>query len=384
MLFYTGKFITDLSEIEKFHFTENSLTQNASVFLKKNRPENHSTCIAINTALYLLSENRDEYIDTVCTIIKKVCHSCFTNLNSNMYGIIPYDWDDTEDYYREPDYDSQLNIISILLEIYIEFQNKLPAEIINLISNTCITTAFILSYTQVKVDSYNSILELICLIYIGENFDNPEILNAGIHRLQTLLYFTLYNNALMEYNHPGRILRSVQSIVFFRNYIKSHVYHSGMHSIENIILTCFYTHFNPKLMVWTGPISVVYGSALNLTKHHADKIRKITNQYNIENLKIPEEYKDISPVTGNKFIQILTSRGFTYPYLKFDLVASSYNTNTFALGSFNHDDMWENRKPCLGFFGTKQSQYMLTIQCLLNNHDFASGAFHSVQYKAHF
>lgn len=380
MIFFT------ITPEDDFSFTHRNKSVKRTYISALLKPENnvefsYTNELALVSVLNVLSKHNYDDIEPACRIIDKALSSMFKDINSDMYGIFPYNHFQTPDCFIMPDYDFQSKILATLLQIYFEYMDILPEETTNNIKNACLTTAFTLSYTQVNIDAHNVILEILNLICIGETFNRPEIMNAGMHRLHSLVYLTLYNDCLMEYNHPERIIVSLEGINYFKNHIKNPDFHSAIQSIEHIILNCFYSHFNPKLMQWSGPFSIKHPKDFLTDEYSLKRIKKIINQENLQNIKVPEEFYNLSPVSGNKFMQILTSRGFTYPHFKLNLVASSYNTNTFSLGSFNHDDLWSGRKPCIGFFGNSHNIYSLRVQCLLDNYDFACGAFHSVQYK---
>jgi len=380
MIFFTEEYtiLEFYSEDSDFPITKPSI--NSSALLKSSRTAQHSTVQAINYILKLLANHEYTDLDYICSVIQKLINCMFLDSNSKFYGIFPYDYLDSTEYYHQPDYDFQPKVLIPLLEIYLEFGNFLPEHILSEIKKACITSSFTLSYAHCNIDSHNIILIIFSLICIGETFNQPEILNSGIHKLQNLVYFTLYNDSFMEYNSPGNILLSIEAIHYFKDYIQNPDCLSSIKEIERIMLICFYTHFNPKLMQWTGPVSVNYKDDF-ISEKTLKRIQKIIKQKNFNELKVPEEYYFCSPLTENKFIQTLTSRGFSYPHWKFAMVASSYNTNSFSLGSFNRDDMWKSRRPCIAYFGTPDSPYCMRVRCLFNNHDFSSGAFHSIQHK---
>ncbi len=380
MIFFTQEPMSALQYSENDEFPIAERIGPLPSHLKNTIQRKHNIGIVINTVLKMLKEHKYDNKDMLIDIIDKVLSARFNDINSEFYGIFPYDYYESPEDFHVPDYDYQATILVPLIEIYFEFGSILPKEITDKIKNACLTTAFALTYVQDYIDTHNIVLEILCLICIGENFDNLEIFNAGIHKLHTLVYFTLYNDSFMEYNHPEKILTSAEGINYFKQYIKDTNSLIGIQELENSIFTCFYTHFNPKLMQWSGPLSIIENS-LFLSDDYIKRIKSITNQNNLKGLRIPKDYYHFSPTSGNKFVQTLTSRGFSYPHWKFSLVASSYNTATYSLGSFNHDDMWSRRKPCIGFFGTPEEPYCIYMRCMLNNEDFSSGAFHSVQHK---
>jgi len=380
MILYTSDFPQNPVFEESTGLFITNYNYESNPFLLNKRKRNHSIQATINYVLHVLHTNTYDSIENICGIIKKINSTMCRDVNSEFFGVFPYDFFDKPEDYAMPSYASQPTFLVPLLEIYIEFRELLPKAITEEIGDTCITSALTLAYNQRTLDSHDIILEILSLICIGELFSLPEIFNSGMSKLQTLVYFTLYNDSFMEYNHPKKILNSIEAINYFIEYIKNRDCISSIREIEKILLICFYTHFNPHLLQWTGPISVAMNSDF-LFEENLEQIQRITKQINFYNFKIPEEYYQYSPKSGNKFVQSLTSRGFSYPHWKSTLVASSYNTDNFSLGSFNHDDMWSRRRPCIAYFGTPASPYCLRIRCLFNDHDFSSASIHTVQHK---
>jgi len=206
MIFFTQEPMSALQYSENDEFPIAERIGPLPSHLKNTIQRKHNIGIVINTVLKMLKEHKYDNKDMLIDIIDKVLSSRFNDINSEFYGIFPYDYYESPEDFHVPDYDYQATILVPLIEIYFEFGSILPKEITDRIKNACLTTAFALTYVQDYIDTHNIVLEILCLICIGENFDNLEIFNAGIHKLHTLVYFTLYNDSFMEYNHPEKIL----------------------------------------------------------------------------------------------------------------------------------------------------------------------------------
>ncbi len=339
----------------------------------------YSITFCANYALWLLNEKNDEYIDRVCRILSNVLDAQITDIQNEYFGIWLYGLFDTVDEYIAPDYIYQSEISIILMEIYLVFKDSLPDSLVERLKNACCLSAFAVIHHCCEIDASFIIMEILSSICIGEQFNRKEFVNFGVTTLQTLLYYTLYNDAFMEYNYPRILLLSLEAINFYREYITNTFCLSGLATIEKFLLTCFYSHFNTRNLQWTGPISSTdFDFFPDEYKSH---IQNIFGTSNLKHMRIPPEYATYAPSNAESFTQLLLSRGFSYPHWKFPTVASFYNCHDFSLGSFNREDMWNQRRPCIAYFGTDASPYCLRIRCLLNGHDFSSATLHSVQHK---
>lgn len=344
-----------------------------------NKVTEYAIGYSANYALYLLNEKSDEYTKHACKILQNIFDAQIKDMQSEYYGTWLYGFFESTDDYVAPDYIYQPEITSVLMEIYLEFRDYLPYDIVEELKNCCCLAAFATIHHCHEIDSSFVLLEILTTICIGEQFNKKEYVNFSIAKMQTLVYYTLYNDAYMEYNYPGKIIIFLEAISFFREHIKNQYCLQSIHNIEKTLLTCFYSHFNPKIMQWTGPKSSTSGDFV--PQYFIKHIPNIVNIKNLKSMKIPPEYYEFSPASGENFTQLLVTRGFSYPHWKFPTVASFYNNPDFSFGSFNRDDLWESRRPCIAYFGTAQSPYCLRIRCLLNNHDFSSATLHSVQHK---
>lgn len=336
---------------------------------------------AADYTLYLLNTKNAEYIERAIGILSRILEAQIKDMQSDYYGIWLYDFFDTPEDYISPDYANQSRIISVLIEVYLEFRNFLPPEMVQELKNSCLISGFTIIHHCHEIDLPSSLIEILSMICIGEQFNKLDCLNFGITKMQTLLYYTLYNDVYMEYNYPEKIILFLEAIKYFRKYINNQYCLSSIQSIEKILWLCFYSHFNPKTLQWTGPISSATDDFL--PAHYIRRIESLLGTTSLKNWKIPPEYYDYSPGLSENFTQILVTRGFSYPHWKFPTVASFYNTSEFSLGSFNRDDLWVMRRPCIGYFGSDISPYCLRIRCLRDGHDFSSATIHTVQHKEH-
>lgn len=65
------------------------------------------------------------------------------------------------------------------------------------------------------------------------------------------------------------------------------------------------------------------------------------------------------------------------------VVGSTWLTPTYALGSANRSDFWNQRRPLLAYWGgTARPQALMQLRVMKDDYDFSSALFHSVQQQA--
>lgn len=352
-----------------------------SIFLKSphTAPSKEFTINIANSILYSLEKNTDDII-SVTDMVKTILSAQYINTGSSFFGLFPYSLLLKEEDYIAPDYDFQPLVLLPLLKCYIKFQHLFPSEIMEQLSDAITLTTNIISYNSNLIDSHNKLLEIILLTCTGEYFDIPQFIYTATNKANIYYYFIKYNGDMPpEYNSPDIIISQLEAIDSFSIYINNADIQKILNDIKDILLSIFYRHFNPHIFQWTGPFSICPSKFM--TNAMLERLFKITEQTDTDKFIVPSRFRQISALYESKFEQLLVSRGLAFPHYKQNLIASIYNTRTFSLCSFNHDDLWYRRMPCIGYFGKRETPYCLYIQCLLNGICFSSGAFHSIQHK---
>ena len=377
-MFYTTQQLVDA--FNQKNNTPTEITMN-SIFLKTVHTASPKlfTANIVNFILDSLEKNVAD-ISTITDMLSSVLSSQFSNTNSVFFGLFPYSLSLDESDYITPDYDFQPLVLLPLLKCYIEYQHLLPAELTTQLSEAITLATNIVSYNSNLIDSHNKLLEIILMICVGECLSIPQFANSAVNKANKYYHFIKYNDDMPpEYNSPDIILSQLEAIDAFYMYINNQDIKNVLDNIKNILLSIFYRHFHPHLLQWTGPFAI--SPSRFITNNTLERISKLTNQKNNNRISIPNEFRHLSPLYENKFEQLLVSRGMVFPHYKQHLVASIYNTRTFSFCSFNHDDLWHRRMPCIGYFGNQKNPYCLYVQCLLNDISFSSASFHSIQHK---
>ena len=352
-----------------------------SIFLK----ENHTASprfFSVNIAKFILTslEKNTYNFTTITEMLNNIISSQCTDTGSIYFGLFPYSLFLTEKDYVQPDYDFQPLLLLPLLKCYLEFQHIFPQDIMTRLTESITLTTNVISYNSNLIDSHNKLQEIILMICVGETFAIPQFVNSAVTRAKSYYYFIKNNRDMLpEYNSPDLIISQLEAIDYFYMYINNQDVKNIVNTVKNILLSILYRHFNPHLFQWTGPFSICPSKFI--TNNMLNRLSEITAQKDTEKFTIPNEYHHLSPLYENKFEQLFVSRGIAFPNYKHHLVASIYNTRTFSFCSFNHDDLWHRRMPCIGYFGDRESPYCLYIPCLLNGISFSSASFHSIQHK---
>lgn len=376
-------FYTTQQFIDAFVQNENAPSEITmdSIFLKTPHTASSKlfTVNITNFILYSLDKNTLD-ITTISDMLESVLSSQYSNTKNDYFGLFPYSLALKEEDYIKPDYDFQPLVLLPLLKCYIEYQHIFSSQLKTRLGESITLATNIVSYNSNLIDSHNKLLEIILMVCVGECLSIPQFINSAVNKANTYYHFIKYNGDMLpEYNSPDILISQLESIDNFYMYINNSDIKNVLDNIKNILLATFYRHFHPYLLQWTGPFSICPSKFI--TNNMLKRILKITNQKNVNKISIPNEFRHLSPLYENKFEQLLVSRGIVFPHYKQHLVATLYNTKTFSLCSFNHDDLWHRRMPCIGYFGSRENPYCLYMQCLLNGVCFSSGSFHSIQHK---
>ena len=236
-------------------------------------------------------------------------------------------------------------------------------------------------------------LESFVLCCGGELTGNKEFINMGREKLKRSLGFILYQGSVFEHNSPCYSFLCVKDLGSILKYVKDRdsVFYAG--EINRYLWSVMAEHFDYNTLQLGGPHSRAYDDYLskenleiimnacglydNFSKHPcAPAELEAADTYAI----CPEEY--ISFFAGKKTwsnVNRIIMRGFNYPYFAFAQSICHYRGEGFTLGTFNREELWNQRRPLIAYINGKKSPCCFRVKCYHDGFDFSSAVLHCVQ-----
>lgn len=352
----------------------------------------HPVREAFQYAAALLAGGREEDKKRAYEILYKGVSLQDKDEKSKTYGLWSYYLEEPLDEMAPPDYNWANFCGKMILQILLDYRpddEELARELENSLRRACeciIRRNMDVQYTNIAVmDSYMTVAA-------GELFSDERLISYGRKKLKRFLSFTESNNDFYEYNSPMYTMIVIKIASLMLRYIKDETALSYAKEVNDIAWRTLSLHFHAPTGRWAGPSSRSYSdflSDINLTAlSFATGIdfgrkKEVDELTLLEDIRCPEEYKKyFREFTGGGFERKMTCRGFTYPYFAFTQIASSYMSEKFTLGTFNKEELWNQRRPFLCYVKTASGCAVVRIRALHDFYDFSSAQLHASQNGA--
>ena len=337
-------------------------------------------------------------------IFRKVASLQDTDPNSETYGLWPYYMEEPLEEMDPPDFNmagfnSKEMIVSILKE-GANLSEETKTIMYKSVERACrniMKRNVSVGYTNVCIaDSFITVAA-------GEMLGLEELLEYGKKKLKGLYFYTQTHGDILEYNSPCYSPMAINDVSDFFEYVKDKEALEYAQNVNRIFWRMMAEHFDYDTLQLNGPQERAYrdfmdlwvlkifgqGTGVDYTKH--PKFSKYFSGADKQMYLTPTRTKPICPpeyipyFKGEKefnMVQRFVSDGFNYPYFEYARVATTYKCGKFVVGTMNRSELWNQRRPILGYIYGEEKDTCLRVKCLHDGYDFSSGAFHCVQYKS--
>ena len=343
----------------------------------KNGSLGHPTMGSLSYALDLLDTGKPENLARAVAILRKVLSLQDTNPASKTYGLWSWYLEEPLEKMRTPDYNWADFGATTLLQVTRDHRSRLPADLARAVDASIVHCLRCIkkrnsppSYTNIAVlGSYATLIG-------GETLNLPEFLNYGRERLKRFYEYTLENGTFEEYNSPGYTMLALRELTR----IKADTTDPEARKIIDALLRTAWTevarHFHAPTRLWAGPHSRCYYTIP--TGPTPEDIQRATGgrvDFGIASksqgdLRIPLACPaDLAPL----FQPLKEPRTVVETFVKrFNRIGTTYLHPQYALGSINNEDLWNQRRALLLYFGTYQKPGYMHLRFLKNDYDFSS------------
>lgn len=366
----------------------------------------HPTRSSLTYAVGLLDSGIEEYRVRAIEILEKVISLQDKDPNSPTYGI--WSWFYEEPLYKmsPPDWNWANFCGKELLQIALDHFERLPEKLVEDIKDSIFHACRSIMRRNVGPSYTNiAIMGAYVTLLAGELFRWDDVLSYGKDSLRRIYEYTKYHSAFTEYNSPTYTMVAIEDISRMLSHIKDEECLKMAEYLNDVAWKCVATHFHPPTGQWAGPHSRCYNniqgipfwSRIQLATRgkvkllREDEIYTDINWHRV-NMRCPDKYIDY-------FIELNETREIREVFYKGEselspemkvitgvpiyptLVATSYLTPYYCIGTFSKTDFWNQRRGLIGYSGDRERTTYFQLRCLHDGYDYSSCLLHSVQLK---
>ena len=341
----------------------------------------HNVLTSIHYADYLLQQKK-RYTKKIDDIIKKVLSLQQNNPLRDYYGLWPIYLEEPIFEMPNPDFNIASFIQNPLLNIYKNFYDILPKDILYSIESACCAAStFMVNRNCALHVSHIVVLECYGCVLSGELFSRPEFVNYGMQKFESFMHFVLSHGDFMDFNSPTFSFMMATSLGSMLKNIHNSKVLEIAETLNKLLWSSLSKHYHFSTGQMAGPYSRSTSDFLDdsTKKIIADATNNILRTSTT--LCPPKFYPFFSDEKYIEYSQRLISNGTVYPYYTYPLVATTYIRPKYAFGTFNRMELWEEYKPFIAHFGTQSNPYSIKVACNVNGSSFSSSHLFCLQVK---
>ncbi|MBB6050110.1 hypothetical protein [Armatimonas rosea] len=337
----------------------------------------HPNKQSLEYALALLDTEKPEWIERGKAILERVVGLQDTNPASKTFGIWSWFLEEPLSQMSPPDYNwadfcgvSLLQVVRVHREkLSPELRRAVEAAILNA-CRSIVKRNVSPSYTNIAVmDAYVTLMT-------GELLQRPELLSDGLARLGRFAKYTQDNGAFEEYNSPTYTIVALSELSRVAGHIKDP---RALALVQPLVYKAweeFAGHFHAPTRQWAGPHSRAYASLLSnqalsvIQRGTQNRVSFGVEYFDREEPHVPLVCpRALEPLFG----PLSQPRTVTETFIKrVNRVGTTYLHPDYALGTVNQEDLWNQRRALLLYFGDAKTPGYAHLRFLKNGYDFSS------------
>ena len=221
----------------------------------------------------------------------------------------------------------------------------------------------------------------------GELFDDRDLHAYGMNRLLAIHEHSVKSGALSEYNSPTYTIIALQEIARMKAHVRAEAAKPLIEALYHRVWQEIATHYHVPSRQWAGPHSRTYNTLLGRTTlallgHSTGGKMDLPEDIRVA----PENAKFPTPCPA-EFVPYFTtfdaarSHVQTFEPGEFPLVGTTWLAPDFTIGTCNHADMWNQRRPLLAYWLVEGKPAYLRVRFLNNHYDLAAARLTCAQKK---
>ncbi len=350
----------------------------------------HSTYKSLVYALGLLDTEEERYAQRAFDIIGQLASMQDKAPSSATFGIWSWFYEESLEKMSPPDWNwadfcGKVLVLSVLRHGH-RFPSSLLEEVRETIGNACdaiIRRNVGPEYTNI------AIMGTLVTLIAGELYDREDYGSYGMQRLERIVAFTRDRQTFQEYNSPTYTYVALLELSKLSTSTRNPEAKKLANELIDMAWGSVAQHFHASTRNWAGPHSRSYRTMLS--DEHKAFLQLATEGalsfFSWEELPYDEGWYRVGFSCPERFReQFLTAeiRNIRECYEPAsdgepDKWAVTYMTETYALGSFSREILWNQRRALLLYADNGGEPTYAHFRCLHDGYDFCSAVIHSVQ-----
>jgi hypothetical protein len=353
----------------------------------------HGTRNTLDYAVALLDCGDPDRLPRAEQILRRVIALQDQDPNSRTYGIWSWFLEEPLEKMSPPDWNWADFCGTQLLQVALDHQNRLPADLQRLVQDSILHAARSIQRRNVGPGYTNiALMGTYVTLVAGERFNVPDLLDYGKQRLRRFYEYTKDKGSFTEYNSPTYTMVAIEEISRMMQHVRDAEAQRLLRELNELAWRHVARRFHPPTKQWAGPHSRAYSTLLGpstlaaLQRATGGKVLFLPESEAWESLdahrvdlKCPSElYSHFTKLeVPREEIEIFEKN----PRAEHDIVGTTYLHPQFALGSVNIGDFWNQRHPVIAYWDTPAGPAALRLRCLHDDYDYASASIFTVQNK---
>lgn len=344
----------------------------------------HEVRASVNYALMLLDYDSAAFRERSFRMINKIISLQDQDTLSRSCGVWPYYLEEPLATKKSPiDFNwADFNGVT-LLDIWMGHQSKLPAELKDKIRHSLILAAKSIQKRNMSPDYTNiAIMGTYVTYMVSHLFDIQQMQDYSAERLENFYNYTLLKKGFTEYNSPTYTIIAIDELQRMKNHMVEPSAKAMVDSLYNIGWKTIATHYHFSSGQWTGPHSRSYSTIVKPSFYAL--LQNASNgklDFSVKELKFTRLKHQIPSYLLPYFQEQTLPRTQvdTFENSAPQLIGTCFLTNDYTFSTANRSSFWNQRRPFLVYWGTRQEPKYLQARFLHDGYDFSSASIYCSQ-----
>lgn len=346
----------------------------------------HHTRESLAYAVSLLDSGEPDRIAKALATIERVIGLQDIDLDSETYGIWSWYLEEPLEKMSPPDWNWADFCGAQLLEAILTHRAILPTSLAAKVDEALLHAARSIKRRNMGCHYTNIVIMGNYVAWmVGQIHGDDELLDFARDRMKRFHEYTFHHGAFTEFNSSTYTLVTLTEIARMRRFIQDETMLGWANDCYRLAWEEIAGHYHSPTKQWAGPQSRCYQTLLpknNWLEYILSDGQADPPYVQGKPQITPQRYYHECPADLRHHFDALEAPRTLYstffrgePGWK----GFTYLTPEFALGSVNISDMFNQRRPMLGYWGSAEAPASLVVRQLHDDYDFSSAFFHSSQ-----
>ncbi len=353
----------------------------------------HPTRDSLRYAVALFDSGEHERIERGKKIMERVIDLQDQDPARKTYGIWSWFLEEPLDRMAPPDWNWADFCGALLLQIALDHTDRLSAPLQEKLKDSIIHACRSIKRRNVGPGYTNIALMGTYVTHTaGELFNLPEFLAYGKARLQRFYDYTLKQGSFSEYNSPTYTVVAIREISRMMLHIRDADSQKLIKELNRRAWRHAARRFHPPTGQWAGPHSRCYSTFIRsstlgfIERATGFKAGLVSQEIACRSLfahrigaRCPTEFTGFFTKLASPRLEreVFRKRGTG----RNDIIGTTWLDRDYTIASLNCGDLWNQRRPLLGYFKTPEGVAAFRIRCLHDGYDYSSAGLFTVQEK---